>query len=371
MKQNNFLSSVYSLFKEKPNRRAWVILARYTIFLVLLFFLTFFSIFFWFSQPGKELRLIDFRGMSIVDSIKWLQERELNVSIYEKVDKDISRFHVISQRPEPGMSVKRKRIVTLVVSKGQNASKMPNFFGDNFLEARANLYVLFSEHIKVPEIVKVEEFSSNVKEGRVISHTPAPGEMINFDEDIVFVVSKGFLAEDFFVEDYHLKDYRKIFEELSRLGIEVRAKFLPAEQKKNVGKIFKQSVKPGEPLSKGDTIAFVVGTKRDKLSDTLAKKPIERLRVLTFYVPFFENQNDDSLDSSFTDEKTSKKKKKENEKQQPTRKVQVYVDDLLGRRLSFEMLSQEGKTVDLPYSFLGEGKVEVFVDGQLVFTESL
>lgn len=343
--------------EDKKGDTTFRVLVRYTLFLIGLFGLVFFFVFFSFSQPGKEFRLIDFRGMDIIEAVRWLEERDLDIAVYKTIDSQIPAFHIISQRPEPGMLVKERRTITLVVSQGESARKMPDFSGKNFLTARNDLYALLSGYITVPEIVKVERFSSNVEEGRIISHTPVSGQVIDFDREIVFVVSKGISVQDFFVKDYRLKNYSEVFDELSRIGIEVRAKFLPAEQASGIGKIFKQDVPPKTQLNKGDVISFVVGVAKDKVSEEITKKDIERLRIYTLRIPVKvkekKSEPPSAGDASSTEETSPASNR---------RHVKLYVDDALGRRLSFSRFYLEGSLVQMPYSSLGKGTVEVFID---------
>ena len=343
--------------EDKKGNITFRVLVRYTLFLMLLFGLVFFFVFFSFSKPGEEFRLINFRGMDVVEVVRWIEERDLDIAVYKTIDSQIPAFHIISQRPEPGMLVKEGRTITLVVSQGESARKMPDFSGKNFLTARSDLYALLSGYITVPEIVKVERFSSNVEEGRIISHTPVAGQVIDFDREIVFVVSKGISVQDFFVEDYRFRNYNEVFDELSRLGIEVRAKFLPAEQKSGVGKIFRQDIEPETQLDKGDVISFVVGVAKDKVSDELIKKDIERLRIYTLRIPPKFKQATDVPD----DQTAANKQRVASNK----RLIEIYIDDALGRRLSFSGIYLEGTLVQLPYSSLGNGVMEVFIDREL------
>ncbi len=81
-------------------------------------------------------------GKQLSVATRLLEERHLRVSSSEVTNSDVPAGQVISQSPEPGESVKERRVVHLVVSKGAGDITIPNLQGMSFDQAREKLKAL-------------------------------------------------------------------------------------------------------------------------------------------------------------------------------------------------------------------------------------
>ena len=282
--------------------------------------------------------------MDVIEALKWLQDSDLGVVVYKKIDPDFSPYHVVEQRPEPGMTVKKNRKITLVVSEEQTGREMPDFAGRDFLEARTELYANLSGYIKVVQTIKVERFSDSVPAGMVISHSPNPGELIDLNQEIVFVVSKGILVEDFELEDYTFQDYETVLADLSRIGLNVEANFLPTKNAEDVGKIFSQNAEPGTTVEDGEKITFDVGVRSSRFTSDLGDELSWELRTIVVFVPPI-----DSLEQS---------------SEGAFRRVVLQLEDGMGKREIYSRMLEVGGRERVPYKTIGSGTIKVFIDGQ-------
>ncbi len=81
-------------------------------------------------------------GKQLSVATRLLEERHLRVSSSEVTNSDVPAGQVISQSPEAGESVKERRVVHLVVSKGAGDITIPDLQGMSFDQAREKLKAL-------------------------------------------------------------------------------------------------------------------------------------------------------------------------------------------------------------------------------------
>lgn len=131
-----------------------------------------------------EVPLVE--GMMELAAKILLQDADLVAEVNEEFSPTVPVGEVISQNPRAGTELNKGDMVTIVVSKGSEPFRMPNLVGRSLADARdwIELYKLTSGNVK-------EEYSSSVPEGRVIEQSPKAGEMVQVQESVTLVVSKG------------------------------------------------------------------------------------------------------------------------------------------------------------------------------------
>jgi serine/threonine-protein kinase len=114
-----------------------------------------------------------------------LQNAGLTSNTTYEYSSDVAKGEVINQDPVAGSSVANGSTVTLVVSQGIEQVKVPNVVGKTQEKATTSLKDKgFSVTVK-------EDYSDEVKEGKVISQSIAGGESVNAGSDITITVSLG------------------------------------------------------------------------------------------------------------------------------------------------------------------------------------
>jgi eukaryotic-like serine/threonine-protein kinase len=126
------------------------------------------------------------RGLTVDQAAEELDQANLAVGkITEAFSETVAEDLVIRSTPRAKTELPRDNEVALVVSKGQKPIEIEDYTGRRAKAVEATLTKLGLE-------VKTEEdFSEDVKKGRVISQDPGPGASLHKGEEIKLVVSKG------------------------------------------------------------------------------------------------------------------------------------------------------------------------------------
>lgn len=135
---------------------------------------------------------------------------------YEK-KKDVPYNEVVAQRPEANMSVRRGRILSVVVSEGPVPVSIPDLLNQP-LEIAQN--VLQERYIKLKNVIYVP----SKKEGKVVGQSPRTGSQLLDEEGMVLFV--GQRAKRYYVLSEILGvNYATLIEELDRQKVEYRLHF--------------------------------------------------------------------------------------------------------------------------------------------------
>ena len=135
-----------------------------------------------------EVELPNLVGMSKEEAQKEAENLKLKFEIKEEeFNKEVPEGYIISQDPKyiEKYNVKEGSTITVVVSKGQEKTKVPNVKGKSQEEA---LQLLEEANLKA-EII--EETSKTVKEGYVISQETEPDEEAFAGDTVKIHISKG------------------------------------------------------------------------------------------------------------------------------------------------------------------------------------
>lgn len=185
---------------------------------------------------GKELpdakRIAEAKGLNVV------------VSRYEK-RKDVPYNYIISQRPEPGMPVRKGRIVTVVVSEGPLLVNVPQLTGHPLQSAEAAMkerYIPLKQTLQVP--------SSNV--GLIVAQSPRSGRSLVDEEGMTLFV--GARPKKYYImPDLIGKPAPEVLSELDAKQIKYRITYVerPGRQART---ILETSAPPRVVIGEDDTI---------------------------------------------------------------------------------------------------------------------
>jgi serine/threonine-protein kinase len=142
------------------------------------------------SDGMQTMLMPDVRYQSLRDASLDLAHARLQLAktTYVRND-DIPPDHVISQYPDPLVSVTQGTAVSLLVSKGGVTSiKLPNFTGMKIDEARG---LASAMHIKIGQIVWTPLGKNGPPHGQVVLQKPAAGTVIGPYDVLSLDVSAG------------------------------------------------------------------------------------------------------------------------------------------------------------------------------------
>lgn len=201
-----------------------------------------------------EVELPNLVGMSKEEAQKEAENLKLKFEIKEEeFNKEVPEGYIISQDPKyiEKYNVKEGSTITVVVSKGQEKTKVPNVKGKSQEEA---LQLLEEANLKA-EII--EETSKTVKEGYVISQETEPDEELFAGDTVKIHISKGTGIKQVNVVSVIGQSEANAKTTLTGLGLKVNVAY-EEDTSKADGIVLKQSLEGGKTVNEGTTITITV-----------------------------------------------------------------------------------------------------------------
>ena len=201
-----------------------------------------------------EVELPNLVGMSKEEAQKEAENLKLKIEIKEEeFNKEVPEGFIISQDPKyiEKYNVKEGSTITVVVSKGQEKTKVPNVKGKSQEEA---LQLLEEANLKA-EII--EETSKTVKEGYVISQETEPDKEAFAGDTIKIHISKGTGIKQVNVVSVTGQNEATAKTTLTGLGLKVNVAY-EEDTSKADGIVLKQSLEGGKTVDEGTTITITV-----------------------------------------------------------------------------------------------------------------
>lgn len=138
------------------------------------------------SQSDETVLLPDVRGLQEADAVARLEQAGLRVDRVLEASDEFDAGIVIGMTPEPNQEVNSDALITLKISTGPAAVKVPNVAGLT-LEAATSLL----EQFGLPSPQFRPESSSEVPEGLVIRSDPEAGTEVSIDRQVILYISDG------------------------------------------------------------------------------------------------------------------------------------------------------------------------------------
>ena len=192
-------------------------------------------------------------GMSEADAEKALQAKNLVVKKGDPVySDDVEQGEVVSVSPSEGAEVKEGTTVTLVISKGNQPTKVPKLTGKSQSDAEA---VLSQAGLSGNA---TEDYSDTVEKGLVISQDTDAGKEVSKGTTIGYVVSKGPKLTVVPVPSIISFDKNTAEKKLKEAGL--TPEYIGDDYSDNYpkGQVFYQSVSGGTQVEKGTTVQYMV-----------------------------------------------------------------------------------------------------------------
>ncbi len=209
-------------------------------------------------------------GMSKEEAQKTVEDLKLKFTIdKEEYNKDVPEGYVISQKVDGDLGdftttpsnkgIKEGSTVKVIVSKGQEKTKVPKVVGKKKDEAQETLE---EANLKV-EIV--EETSKTVEQGYVISQDIEPDTEVFSGDTVKIHVSKGTGIKQVNVISVIGQEEATAKTNLTNLGLKVNVSYDEDESKDN-GVVLKQSIDAGKTVDEGTTVSLTVNKKAEDKS---------------------------------------------------------------------------------------------------------
>ncbi len=144
-----------------------------------------------FTKSADEVVLPQLKGKNIIYVLETLTNMGLNAKLYgTNYDESIPIYSVISQDPEPGVTIKKGRDVVIYLSKGKNENIIPDLRQTSLKSA---LLLLEKNEFKPGQISYT--YSSTTKKDQILTQYPIPFSTALKNSACNLLVSRGPMPE--------------------------------------------------------------------------------------------------------------------------------------------------------------------------------
>ena len=205
------------------------------------------------GEEAKMTTIPSVVGLAEADAEKALQAKNLVVKKGDPVySDDVEQGEVVSVSPSEGAEVKEGTTVILVISKGNQPTKVPKLTGKSQSDAEAALSQAGLSGNAT------EDYSDTVEKGLVISQDTDAGKEVSKGTTIGYVVSKGPKLTVVPVPSIISFDKNTAEKKLKEAGL--TPEYIGDDYSDNYpkGQVFYQSVSGGTQVEKGTTVQYMV-----------------------------------------------------------------------------------------------------------------
>lgn len=267
-------------------------------------------------------------GKTLTEADRLLDEAELTYTTSYANNNEVPAETVISQSIAAEQKVKKNRNIELVVSKGAKEVEVPPLVGLTRKEAELSL----SNRLLVADVT--EENSDTVAKDLVISQYPLSGTMVSEKDKVLLKVSLGPQAVVITMPNLIGKPLADVQTSLKEKKIDLGKITYQSSTLYEEGIVIAQSVDANSDIKQGDTVTVTV-------SD--GPGPTEKTTSVSYLI------QSDGEDHAF----------------------KLVVKDVKGTREIFSDTYAGGTLVMENVTYYNEGKAQVYLDGELVYEQSL
>jgi len=278
---------------------------------------------------NSEVTVSNVVGKQVDIARNILSNQNLRVSESEVFSDKMPAGYVISQYPEAGNVVKEQRMIVLVISKGGEATVVPDLRGLNRRDAELRIK---NAGLAVGRVD--EQFNTEVPSEGIISQQPRSATQVNKNTTIDLVISKGAGPRKFPVPDFSGTPLSTIGAQLESLKLKQGKVAEEGSDKYPPGTITGQTPIAGAEVSEGMSIDFIVAKaaiNAGKKSGVQVTEPEGAIRQA----------------------------------------VQIIVTDANGRRIVYENVHKPGDKIEKAVEGIGQGRIQVYSNGVLLQEQTL
>lgn len=268
-------------------------------------------------------------GKSVDEARNILVNNKLRVNITEAFSDKVPAGYVMSQNPEAGSRVKEQRIVTLVVSKGNEMVVVPDVRGLTVRDAELQL-----KNAGLVPGREDEQYTNDYPAGTVIGQNPRPPAQVAKGTAVDLVISKGPAPKKVVLPDFRGSTLATVTTQLDSLKLKTGKITEQVSDKYPPGTISNQNPPPGTEVDEGSSVDFTVSkssaaaTKRAVVQITVPEGPIRQA-------------------------------------------IQIVVTDDNGRRVVYEEMHKPGERITKTVEGVGNVRVQVYINGTLIQEQTL
>ncbi|MBO6303533.1 MAG: Stk1 family PASTA domain-containing Ser/Thr kinase [Selenomonadaceae bacterium] len=224
---------------------------------------------------GEEVSVPNVVGKQMNLARQVLEDAHLRVNVAETYDASVPAGEVVSQSPEAGAKVKSDRFVSIYVSKGGEATEMPDLKGLSRTTAESRLKKMGLT------VGSVYEKASSAEAGTVLSTDPPALTKLKKGEIVDLIVSKGEQKKTVKVPNVTGASLDIATESIESLGLKV-GRVTSEKSKQLAGTIIAQTPSSGE-VEEGTAINLTIaksetttnaneGAQKNQTNDNVEKR---------------------------------------------------------------------------------------------------
>jgi serine/threonine-protein kinase len=193
-----------------------------------------------------QVRVPDVTGLTLEQAEQALTPLDLKLSrAGERFEPSVPRGMIISQDPAPETAVRGRKLVTVLVSLGEEFSSVPALFGESLRGAR---HLLERSGLKMGAITRAP--SDEVGDGLVAGSDPPAESVLPRGTAVHLLLSSGAGEESFVMPDLLGREISGVRRQLEGLGFRV---FTPPAAP-SIGTIVHQEPAAGSRITRNATI---------------------------------------------------------------------------------------------------------------------
>jgi len=190
---------------------------------------------------SRTVQVPDLYGKSLVEANRILTDKGLYLKIEgEDYDSSIPPGNIMKQDVPGGNSVKERRGIKVVISKGPKVKSIPMLVNETLVDAES---LLIKDGVKIGKIIMVH--SDQVDKDKVIAQKPGPEEPVS--DNITLLVSLGP-----YDRAYICPDFKGML--LEQANLLIKKLNLNTVTEGSGGRVESQKPEPGKQIKTGDTI---------------------------------------------------------------------------------------------------------------------
>lgn len=280
-----------------------------------------------------EVEVPDLVGKDLVYAVDFLAERHLKLKTVDRqFDAKIPKDHIIAQDPSPDTTIKANQTVRIIVSKGAEASNIPDLIGNRWQDAKRSLK---QGRFHLGNVAYVH--SAEVPVDHIVTQTPLPYSEASVGEKVDLLVSLGPYKKIMVMPDLveeQLSYARQVIEKLGlvlgKVEYDDYGGLLP-------NTIINQVPKPGALVEEQNIVSFVVSGQGGLGNIMLDDASPVQFESLEYTVPLGRFD----------------------------REVTVFVINAEGKSEMYRQFVPPGNRIIVRIPVIGETIAEIYLDGVL------
>lgn len=190
---------------------------------------------------SRTVEVPNLYGKTLLESNKLLTDKGLYLKIEgEDFDNSVPQGNIIRQDVPTGKSVKERRGIKVVISKGPKVRSVPLLVNETLANAES---MLIQKRLKIGKVITVH--SDVVDKDKILAQNPGPDEQAS--DTITVLVSLGPFEKTYFCPDFKGMSFEQANDLAKKLNMKV------SHEGSGVT-VESQRPEPGRQLKTGDTI---------------------------------------------------------------------------------------------------------------------